>query len=98
MYVCMGCDDSTFGWERYVGREGAKIGMTTFGASAPFSALQGYFKFTPEHIIEAAKQQLENAKEGYLNKNHQLSLVVPAHAGRYFNGETRLGDTNRRFP
>jgi transketolase len=48
----------SFGWERYVGREGAKIGMTTFGASAPFSALQKYFKFTPENIIEAAKQQL----------------------------------------
>jgi transketolase len=49
----------TFGWERYVGRDGAKIGMTTFGASAPFSALQKHFKFTPENIIEAAKQQLE---------------------------------------
>jgi transketolase len=48
----------SFGWERYVGREGAKIGMTTFGASAPFSALQKHFKFTAEHIIEAAKQQV----------------------------------------
>jgi transketolase len=48
----------SFGWERYVGREGAKIGMTTFGASAPFSALQKHFKFTAENIIEAAKQQL----------------------------------------
>lgn len=48
----------SLGWEHYVGREGAKIGMTTFGASAPFAALQKYFKFTPEHIIEAAKQQL----------------------------------------
>ncbi len=26
---------STFGWERYVGRTGTRIGMRTFGASAP---------------------------------------------------------------
>jgi transketolase len=49
----------TLGWERYVGRDGAKIGMTTFGASAPFKDLQKHFGFTAEHIIEAAKQQLE---------------------------------------
>jgi transketolase len=48
----------TFGWERYVGREGAKIGMTTFGASAPFKDLQKHFGFTAENIVKAAKQQL----------------------------------------
>jgi transketolase len=48
----------SFGWERYVGRDGAKIGMTTFGASAPFKDLQKHFGFTSEHIVEAAKQQL----------------------------------------
>ena len=26
---------STFGWERFVGLDGEKIGMTTFGTSAP---------------------------------------------------------------
>jgi transketolase len=49
----------TFGWERYVGRDGAKIGMTTFGASAPFKDLQKHFGFTAENIVKAAKQQLE---------------------------------------
>src|SRR5262245_22556216 len=34
---------STFGWERYVGREGHTIGMHTFGASAPLKALQQEF-------------------------------------------------------
>jgi transketolase len=48
----------TLGWERYVGRDGAKIGMTTFGASAPFKDLQQHFGFTAENIVNAAKQQL----------------------------------------
>jgi transketolase len=48
----------TLGWERYVGRNGAKIGMTTFGASAPFKDLQKHFGFTAENIVKAAKQQV----------------------------------------
>lgn len=49
---------SVLGWERYVGRSGRKIGMNTFGASAPLKELQTRFGFTPERIVEAAKEQL----------------------------------------
>lgn len=49
---------STFGWERYVGREGHTIGMHTFGASAPLKAMQQEFGFTVENIVAAAKAQL----------------------------------------
>jgi len=49
---------STFGWARYVGASGRSIGMTTFGASAPLEELQKKFGFTPEKIVEAAKEQL----------------------------------------
>jgi transketolase len=52
---------STFGWERYVGIDGAIVGMHTFGASAPLKDLQTRFGFTPEAIVEAAKAQLERA-------------------------------------
>ncbi|MBU6486241.1 MAG: hypothetical protein KGQ57_00270 [Burkholderiales bacterium] len=45
-------------WDRYVGRSGAKLVMHTFGASAPIRDLQGKFGFTPDHVYEAAKQQL----------------------------------------
>ena len=48
---------STLGWERYVGIQGASIGMTTFGASAPLEELQRYFGFTPDNVVDAAKQQ-----------------------------------------
>jgi len=49
---------STYGWARYVGSEGAIIGMHTFGASAPLKALERKFGFTPDAVVEAAKAQL----------------------------------------
>jgi transketolase len=50
---------STFGWERYVGREGRVIGMQTFGASAPLKALQQEFGFTVDHVVTTARSVLE---------------------------------------
>jgi transketolase len=51
---------STMGWERYTGRLGAVIGMHTFGASAPMKDLLTKFGFTPEKVVEIAKQQIAN--------------------------------------
>jgi transketolase len=53
---------STFGWERYTGLTGARIGMETFGASAPLKELQKKFGFTPEAVVKAAKDQVALAK------------------------------------
>jgi transketolase len=50
---------STLGWERYVGIDGAILGMKTFGASAPLKVLQKQFGFTVENVITAAKDQLK---------------------------------------
>ncbi len=50
---------STFGWERYAGRNGAILGMRTFGASAPLRELQKKFGFTPDRLVAAARQQVE---------------------------------------
>ena len=55
---------ATFGWERYVGLTGAKIGMHTFGASAPLKELQKKFGFTPERIVTAAKEQIALSGRG----------------------------------
>jgi transketolase len=49
---------STLGWERYVGDAGAVVGMHTFGASAPLKQLLGKFGFTPEHVSQAAREQV----------------------------------------
>ena len=47
---------SPFGWERYVGPKGAVIGMTRFGASAPYQVLAEKFGFTPENVVHRARE------------------------------------------
>jgi transketolase len=42
------------GWWRYVGNEGAVIGMESFGASAPAKRLFEHFGFTAGHVAEVA--------------------------------------------
>ena len=49
---------STLGWDRYVGSGGVKIGMHTFGTSAPLKDVQTKFGFTPDRVAEAAKELL----------------------------------------
>jgi len=49
---------STLGWDRYVGSDGVKIGMHTFGTSAPLKDVQTKFGFTPDRVAEAAKELL----------------------------------------
>jgi transketolase len=49
---------STIGWDRYVGSDGVKIGMHTFGTSAPLKDVQTKFGFTPDRVAEAAKELL----------------------------------------
>ena len=47
---------STFGWERYVGLKGRKIGMHRFGASAPLQDLLKFFGFTVEAVVAEARK------------------------------------------
>jgi transketolase len=49
---------SVIGWDRYVGTTGAKVGMNTFGSSAPLKDLLTKFGFTPANILAAAKEQI----------------------------------------
>ena len=49
---------ATFGWHRWIGSDGAVIGLDHFGASAPFEILYREFGITAERVVEAAKQSL----------------------------------------
>src|SRR5271166_3382315 len=49
---------SKLGWERYVGLDGAIIGLNRFGASAPGEIVMRELGFTPEHIVKVAKSVL----------------------------------------
>ena len=53
---------STFGWARYVGTTGHSIGMKTFGASAPLKELVKKFGFTADHVVSAARAQLDPSR------------------------------------
>ena len=53
---------SPFGWERYVGSEGAIIGVNRFGASAPGGTVMREFGFTADHVAEVAKRTLKGHK------------------------------------
>lgn len=49
---------STYGWEKYVGRNGVKIGIDEFGASAPAKDLYKHFGVTKENLVAQIKQKL----------------------------------------
>lgn len=49
---------SPFGWERYVGSQGAVIGMNRFGASAPYKVLAEKFGFTKASVVAKAHEML----------------------------------------
>jgi transketolase len=46
------------GWDEIIGADGAFVGMTTFGASAPYKELYQHFGITPEKVAEAALGRL----------------------------------------
>jgi transketolase len=49
---------ATAGWYRYVGLDGAVIGLDRFGESAPGDALMKYFGFTVENVVGVAESVL----------------------------------------
>jgi transketolase len=54
-------EGSQLGWEKYVGREGAIMGMTTFGQSAPFKDVEAEFGFTVDEVTKVAREVAERA-------------------------------------
>jgi transketolase len=46
------------GWDAIIGTDGAFVGMSGFGASAPYKDLYRQFGITPEKVAEAAMKKL----------------------------------------
>jgi transketolase len=46
------------GWDAIIGSDGTFVGMTGFGASAPYEELYQHFGITPEKVAEAALTRL----------------------------------------
>ncbi|HMK70168.1 MAG TPA: transketolase, partial [Xanthobacteraceae bacterium] len=47
------------GWDAIIGSDGGFVGMTGFGASAPYRDLYQHFGITPEKVAEAALRRLQ---------------------------------------
>ena len=46
------------GWDAIIGSDGVFVGMTGFGASAPYKDLYKHFGITAEKVAEAALSKL----------------------------------------
>jgi transketolase len=49
---------SPLGWERWVGQHGDVLGLTRFGASAPYMDIYKHLNFTPDYIAQRARDLL----------------------------------------
>ena len=45
-------------WRKYVGLDGAVVGIDTFGESAPGGVLMKHFGFTVENVVNTVKSVL----------------------------------------
>ncbi len=46
---------SPFGWDKWIGPDGAFVGMTTFGESGPAKDVYEHFGITAERIVELGR-------------------------------------------
>jgi transketolase len=46
------------GWEKYVGAQGQTIGMTGYGASAPYKTLYEHYGFTSANVVNRVKEMI----------------------------------------
>tara|TARA_Y100000590_G_scaffold10399_1_gene12828 strand:- start:2172 stop:4154 length:1983 start_codon:yes stop_codon:yes gene_type:complete len=49
---------SIFGWEKYVGSDGASLGLKSFGKSAPYKSIYENFNLTSDSVVMIAKKML----------------------------------------
>jgi transketolase len=52
------------GWDAIIGSDGAFVGMTSFGASAPYKELYHHFGITAEKVVKAALSKLGSRHRG----------------------------------
>jgi transketolase len=50
---------SPFGWDQWIGEDGAFLGMTTFGESGPYKDVYEHFGITAEKLAELGRQVVD---------------------------------------
>lgn len=47
-----------FGWDRWIGHDGGFVGMSSFGASAPYQDLYNHFNITAEAVVAEVEKRI----------------------------------------
>jgi transketolase len=71
---------ASLGWERWVGDEGAIVGLDHFGASAPAGTIFEHFGFTTERVADVARRVVRDGLRGR----------IPTLDGGHFGGHPSL--------
>jgi len=66
---------TTFGWERYVGIDGAIVGIDHFGASAPVDEIMPRFGFTVDRVTEIGRKVARDGLSG------RIPTLADGHEG-----------------
>ena len=53
---------SPFGWDKWIGADGAFLGMETFGASGPAKDVYEHFGITAERVVSLGREAVERAR------------------------------------
>jgi len=67
---------SVYGWQKY---SHFQIGMTTFGASAPFEKVYEKFGLTPSQIVKTVNNLLETSKKELSDMSLTSYSALPTH-------------------
>ena len=70
----------SLGWERWVGDEGAIIGLDHFGASAPAGTIFEHFGFTPDRVADVGRRVVREGLKG------RIGTVDGGHFGHMAGG------------
>jgi hypothetical protein len=81
----------SLGWERWVGDEGAIIGLDHFGASAPAATIFEHFGFTPGRVAEVASGVVAGTVRGRIPTSEpgHLPATVPGRGPSVTGAGTR---------
>ncbi|MEL7108821.1 MAG: transketolase [Pseudomonadota bacterium] len=47
-----------FGWDRWIGHDGGFVGMSSFGASAPYQTLYNHFNITADAVVAEVEKRI----------------------------------------
>jgi transketolase len=75
---------ASLGWERWVGDEGAILGIDHFGASAPGATVFTHFGFTTERVVDVARRVVGEGLRGVIptvDPGHQPAGLEPGQQG-----------------